>query len=369
MLENKFRYLALGLLIVLGMYMIVSMAGAAETVITGTKERAGIEKQEDGEFGVFVPLTEKEIEGLREKGITIEELFYLDFREEAGSTIRIFKNRMDINRIDLDAGRLAQKENEIVLEKRYCEEHKLGIGNNIVIADNSYEIVGIGSVPDYSAVYKNLSDSTIDSEQFGIGFVDEKVYDALKATGESEKTEEYQYAYQLNGEMTNGELRKKLEKMTFIAGEAEDPYFQDYWEKTGGKKEALSDGVNKWMEKYLDEDLSNLTFFLAAENNPRIDAAAEDQIVNKFSALVAGVIIMILFTYVISVFVIHGIEKESTVIGALYALGAKKGDLLCRCRIVTATIRFRYLRRSIRHICLYIVWLCRRSQHFLSIIL
>ena len=44
--------------------------------------------------------------------------------------------------------------------------------------------------------------------------------------------------------------------------------------------------------------------------------------------LVAGVIVMILFTYVISVFVIHGIEKESSVIGALYALGVQQKDLI-----------------------------------------
>ena len=37
---------------------------------------------------------------------------------------------------------------------------------------------------------------------------------------------------------------------------------------------------------------------------------------------------MLLFTYVISVFVVHGIEKESSVIGALYALGVKRRDLM-----------------------------------------
>ena len=44
--------------------------------------------------------------------------------------------------------------------------------------------------------------------------------------------------------------------------------------------------------------------------------------------MVAGVIIMILFTYVISVFVIHEIEKENSIIGTLYALGVIKKQLL-----------------------------------------
>lgn len=45
---------------------------------------------------------------------------------------------------------------------------------------------------------------------------------------------------------------------------------------------------------------------------------------NKYAGLGVGVILMALLTYVISVFVIHQIQRESSVIGALYALGAKK---------------------------------------------
>ena len=41
---------------------------------------------------------------------------------------------------------------------------------------------------------------------------------------------------------------------------------------------------------------------------------------NRSVGLLAGVILMILFTYVLSVFVIHQIQNESSVIGALYSL-------------------------------------------------
>lgn len=39
---------------------------------------------------------------------------------------------------------------------------------------------------------------------------------------------------------------------------------------------------------------------------------------------------MALFAYVISVFVVHQINRESSVIGALYALGVTKGALIRR---------------------------------------
>ena len=56
--------------------------------------------------------------------------------------------------------------------------------------------------------------------------------------------------------------------------------------------------------------------------------------------MVAGVIIMILFTYVISVFVIHEIEKENSIIGTLYALGVTKKQLLKYYLTVPVTVTF-----------------------------
>lgn len=46
--ENLFRYLALGFLIILGMYMVISLVAAAETVITGTTEAAKENRVEEG---------------------------------------------------------------------------------------------------------------------------------------------------------------------------------------------------------------------------------------------------------------------------------------------------------------------------------
>ena len=50
--------------------------------------------------------------------------------------------------------------------------------------------------------------------------------------------------------------------------------------------------------------------------------------INKLAGIMAGMIVIVLFTYVISVFVVYGIEKEITTIGALYSLGVKRKELL-----------------------------------------
>ena len=62
------RYLALTLLIVMGMYIVVGIVDKADSISVGTKKIAESNHIEDGEFTVFVPLTKeqkKEIKKLK----------------------------------------------------------------------------------------------------------------------------------------------------------------------------------------------------------------------------------------------------------------------------------------------------------------
>lgn len=465
--ENKFRYFALAFLIIISMYLVISLVGAADTIVDGTTKQAKKHKLEDGQFQVFVPLTTKQKENFTKKGLTVEETFYLDFRQKDGSKLRIFKNRKKVNKINLDEGRLAKNKSEVVVEKRYAQEHNLKTGSKITIDGNFYKITGIGSVPDYDACYEKLSDSTVDSKQFGLAFVTEDAYENLKDNENSIQSEEYIYAYRLNGAMTQKQLKNKLKKITFNPDDVDDPYFKDYWEETAGKKDdikdgikkltdastQMSDGLNKLSEnnetlqkgadqifqaylktaesqltsfgvtsltennyanilksliakssdgltrlslesakeqldalktyrdgikaytngvkkasdgssklkegtdqleegtkelmKAFDMETSNLTQFLKADDNIRIGAAAGDQVISKLAGMVAGVIIMILFTYVISVFVIHEIEKENSIIGTLYALGVIKKQLLKYYLTVPVIVNYFVIRKKL----------------------
>lgn len=329
---NLFRYLALAVLIILSMYLVISIVGAAEMIIRGVEEHSEKNQLEDGEFRTFVPLTEKEREKLEKKGVFLEEMFYLDFAMEDAGTLRVFQNRNTLNLLELDEGRLAEKEGEIVLEKRYCEEHGKQTGDEIAIGTETFRITGIGSTPDYDAPLKNLSDSTVDSAQFGTGFVEEHSYEKLRKSGGSAKSEEYVYAYRLPENMTDKKLKKELRKTDLSIREVEDPYFQEYCREILKKEAGIGEGM---AELFMDSDMvaealdiSNLVEFLPAEDNPRIGASSGDQVVNQSAGLAAGVMIMVLFTYVISVFVVHNIEEESSVIGTLYALGVRRSELL-----------------------------------------
>ncbi len=91
--QNFLRWLALFLMIVLGMYIVVAMVGAAETIITGSTETAERNHVEDGEFSVFLPLSGDQEQSLRDMGVTLERKFSADITLDDGSVLRLMKNR------------------------------------------------------------------------------------------------------------------------------------------------------------------------------------------------------------------------------------------------------------------------------------
>lgn len=96
----------------------------------------------------------------------------------------------------------------------------------------------------------------------------------------------------------------------------------------------LADGVNEFSDEandLIDEvfniDLSNLMVFINRADNPRIDSAADDVQINYSASIIFGILLVVLFAYVISVFIVHTIDQDSAVIGALYSMGVKRRTL------------------------------------------
>ena len=386
--SNLPRYLALSLLIILAMYLVVSLVGAAETIIRGSENADSRQCVEDGDFSLFVPMKDEEMEDLEADGVTIEPQFYMDYEIDEDHTIRIFANRDEVNRIDLVKGTLAEKGNELVVERQFAEKNDISAGDVITFGGREFTVTGIGTTPDYDNVLKSLGDTGCDCLHFGTGFVAADVYDTLRAEEKSIKSEEYYYAYRLNGAMTDDELKDRLEKLEFTSGDVEDPFFQEYWDRTMGKKDDLTDGIQELLDgvkelkelkafddgiiEYTDgtkeaedgsnelldgiqelkdetddmiddifsEDAQNLMTFAKAGDNARIQAASGDQELYRSVGTIAGAILLILISYVLSVFVVHSIDQESAVIGALYALGVKRKNLMAHYVTLPTVITF-----------------------------
>ncbi|MDO5574750.1 MAG: hypothetical protein Q4G60_12320 [bacterium] len=239
---NAMRYLALLLLIVMGMYVVVSIVGASENVITGTKVKSVENKTEDGQFGVFLPLSARQEQELRATGITLEKMFSMDIQMPEDSVLRLMQNRQDIDLIDVDTGRQATAYNEVVLEKRYSEEHEIVPGDVLVIAGIPMTVVGIGSVPDYDMPTRTYSDVAVESSLFGLAFVTPEQYVQIRSASTG-LTEDYCYAYRLNGKLTDEELKDKIKEQKFNYEDINDPYFQEMIAEITDLKQELRDGT------------------------------------------------------------------------------------------------------------------------------
>lgn len=393
--ENFRRWFALFLMIALGMYIVTSIVGAAENIIVGSREHSEKNLVEDGEFTTFIPLTSEQEKRLSDMGVTLERKFSLDISCEDGSVLRVMKNRVGINLIDTDEERLAEKDGEIVLEKRYCEEHGYFVGGKINMAGQAFAVVGIGTSPDYDLPIRRFSDISAESALFGTAFVTSEQYAKLLAGG-FQKNEDYTYAYRLGNGIADSDVRRAVKELDFDYEKVGDKFFREMISEILEKKKSFKNSVNELDEgakalrgalaelaengaelaqiapeyiagvsaaggaserlaegtgelkaetdKLLDEifklDIDNLTSFVTAAENPRILAAAGDMVMNRETGLLAGVVVAALFAYVISVFTVHQINRESSVIGTLYALGVKKKELLAHYATLPALVTF-----------------------------
>lgn len=255
-MANLFRYISLFFMIALCMYIVIALVDAAETVIGGTNKNQADSNLEDGQFTVFTPLLDKQIEEIESKGVTIEPHMSYDIDMEDGSVLRIFKNREKIDLVVLDVygvnnkisrygtdPRPAETANEVVLEKRYCEEHDISVGDSIKIGKEDYLVTGIGSSVDYDAPYKKLSDTAVDSTSFGVAFVTKEGYDRIKALNKV-GSEELTYAFVLNDAMSSDNLKEMIKDFDFDYKQVDDPYYQEMLADTYGKKDEITDGIN-----------------------------------------------------------------------------------------------------------------------------
>ena len=374
--SNIIRYLALLAVVAACMVIVTSIGVSAQSVIRGVSQTALATNVEDGEFSTLVPLTDAQLAKIRDRGVSLEAEPYLDFMRTDGSTLRVMATRDSINRVTPNSGRLPQADDEVLLEQHYARAHGLSLGDTLDVGERRLAIVGIGSSSDYDMCVANMSDASIDHDAFGTAFVTSPTYARLLEEGGAAKAETCLYAYTLPAGHSSQELRELLKNEDFDVAidQVSDPYFQEYVGRkladrrnvedalgrlTDGARslqdalgasglatraqtrplaqaaQGLANGVDAFHDKVegvLDEHLSlkidNLTSFVEQADNPRIKASASDVQINIAVSQLAGVIVVALIAYVVSVFVVHSIERESTIIGTLYALGVSRRQLM-----------------------------------------
>ncbi|APM39629.1 ABC transporter permease [Clostridium kluyveri] len=276
--DNIVKYIGMMLLVLISSMAIVGFANSSDCIIESGREAASKNNIEDGNFEVKSQLNNGILEKIRKLGVTVDENFYVDYKINDNQKIRLFKERKNINKVSMVEGENSRQNGRVIIDTHFGEENNYTLGSSLEIGNKKYIIEGYAAAPDYTLVIEKLGDVVANSKNFGIGFLTSKDFIELK-------DKKYSYTFKLNG-ISYHKVKNILQR----------------------------DG--------------KLISFINSTDNPRINGYMHDSQRNKNIAVMFGFILFIMIAFMISMSIINNIDKESPTIGALYALGYIKKELL-----------------------------------------
>ena len=215
--------------------------------------------------------------------------FYLEEPLDNGSTMRIFKNREEINKICLMDGELPARRGEMAIDRMYADNNGLSVGDTLQSGKKTWKITGLVALSDYSCLFQNNNDSMFDSVKFGVSVVTEEEFDSLNQ-------DKLQYNY------------------SWI-----------YDQKPETEKE------EKEVSEDLMEDLGEivtLESFVPQYLNQAITFTGDDMGGDKAMVIMLLYIVMVIMAFVFGITISNTIRKEAGVIGTLRASGYTRQELV-----------------------------------------
>lgn len=286
------KYIVLFLFITMMIGIVSGFLVAAGSMATAYDESFEKYNIEQGNFELLQKAddeTIKKIEDGKEK-VKVYENFYIEREtKEVDSTVRIFKNRKDIDKICIMEGELPTTDDEIAIDRMYAVNNDYKVGDNITLGDKKLKITGYVALSDYSALYSNPSDTMFDAVKFGVAIVTDELFDDF-----GEANLHYSYSW-------------KYDK-----GPVGDKDAQD-------KAEELMKHINS---------ISPLTQFIPEYSNQAIHFTGDD--INGDSTMIAVFLylFMIIIAFIFAITTGNTIAKEANVIGTLRASGYTKTELV-----------------------------------------
>ena len=152
------------LVIFLFMVMMISLVSGFLVADNSVKHSydEGFEKYnlEDGHFALDKEPDSSLINDIEDK--TDSKLYDLRYFEEdeadSGATIRVYKDRTEVNLECVMEGEMPVSDNEIALDRMYAQNAKIKVGDTIKLAGKELKVTGFVAVPDYSCLFENPGD-------------------------------------------------------------------------------------------------------------------------------------------------------------------------------------------------------------------
>ncbi len=262
-------------------------SGSLRTAYDESFEKYNVEH---GNFQLMFQAEPELLAELEAEGVSIYENFFLELdTKDIDSTVRIYKNREEVNKACLMEGHLPNKAEEIAIDRMYADNNKLAVGDTLKVGGKELTVCGLVALSDYSALYQSSTDMMFDAMRFGVGVMTPEGFEAF-----GEGNVRYGYSWQYDNAPADEAQEKKMS--------------EDFLEVLAQKAV-----VTEFLPQYLNQAI----VFTGTD-------MGHDAIM--FTAFLYIVIAIIAFIFAITTS--NTIVKESTVIGTLRASGYSKGELV-----------------------------------------
>ncbi|MDY6368148.1 MAG: FtsX-like permease family protein [Clostridia bacterium] len=261
---------------------------------------------EDGHFQTMFALSESQIAQIEnEEKLAVKKLYYKEELSDKEHSVRIYSisDRENINKICVHNGSLPDSASEIALDRLYCENNKINVGDSYKVGEKTYKVTAFISLFDYSCLFKRNTDTMFNAQTFTVALLTAQGFNDV---GEGNLV--YNYAYNFPETLSetdvhekNTALRKDLYSFTLTAG-------------------------------------NMLTDFLAKEDNQAINFSITDIEGDLTMMLIFGILIVGGLAFVFALSVKSQIEGEAGSIGTLKALGYKTKELLAHFLILPTLV-------------------------------
>ena len=283
------KYLVVFILMVATIGFVSGFLVADGSMITAYNE--GFEKYniEDGNFRTAEQIYKTQREEIEKLGVKLYDNFYLEEPLDNGSTMRIFKNREEINKVCLMDGELPAKTGEIAIDRMYADNNGLSVGDILQSGKKTWKITGLVALSDYSCLFQNNNDSMFDSVKFGVSVVTGEEFDSLNQ-------DKLQYNYS---------------------------WIYDQKPKTEKEEKEVSEDL---MEDI--GEIVTLESFVPQYLNQAITFTGDDMGGDKAMVIMLLYIVMVIMAFVFGITISNTIRKEAGVIGTLRASGYTRQELV-----------------------------------------
>ena len=276
-LKGEFgKYAVIFVLLVLTIGLISGFLVADGSMIIAYRESFEKYNIEDGNFRTDEEISKSNRRDIEDLGITLYDNYYIEKGSGRENTLRIFRDREQVNLLCLMEGQAPQNPGEMVLDRMYADNNGIAVGDSVRFGMEEYKVTGLVAFPDYSALFRDNNDAMFDSVRFGVAAVGKEDFDKFPS---DELVYNYSWKYKTPPASTEEEKELSDQLMEDIA---EEIYLEDF------------------LPRYL---------------NQAIQFTGEDMGGDRAMMLILLYIMIVIIAFVFVITISDTIARESAVIG------------------------------------------------------